>query len=49
VYARDPSPEELQAAQAFVDRQKERLGSDEAARKQLARSLLNSNEFLYVD
>ena len=49
VYARDPSPEEAQAAQAFVERQKERLGDDKAARKQLARSLLNSNEFLYVD
>ena len=49
VYARDPSPEELEAAQAFLDRQKERLGEDKAARKQLARSLLNSNEFMYVD
>ncbi len=49
VYGRDPSPEELQSAQAFVDRQKQRLGDDKAARKQLARSLLNSNEFLYVD
>ncbi len=49
VYARDPSPDELQAAQEFLDRQKQRLGEDQAARKQLARSLLNSNEFLYVD
>ena len=49
VYARDPSPEELEAAQAFLDRQKERLGEDKAACKQLARSLLNSNEFMYVD
>ncbi|MDA0206267.1 MAG: DUF1553 domain-containing protein [Acidobacteria bacterium] len=49
VYARDPSTEELRAAQAFVKRQKERFDDDKAARKQLARSLLNSNEFLYVD
>lgn len=49
VYARDPSSEEAQAAREFLDRQKERLGSDEAARQQLARSLLNSNEFLYID
>lgn len=49
VYARDPAPEELQTAQAFLERQKERLGNDEAARQQLARGLYNSNEFLYVD
>jgi hypothetical protein len=49
VYARDPSAEEAQAAQQFLDRQKERLGNDQAARQQLARSLLNSNEFLYID
>jgi Protein of unknown function (DUF1553) len=49
VYARDPTPEEMRSAQAFVQRQKQRLGNDQAASKQLARSLLNSNEFLYID
>jgi hypothetical protein len=49
VYARDPSSEEAQAAREFLERQKERLGDDQAAHQQLARSLLNSNEFLYID
>ncbi len=49
VYGRNPSPGEQDAAEAFLARQVERLGNDKAAHQQLARSLLNSNEFLYID
>ena len=46
---RDPSAEERKAAQEFLDRQSPRLGSREAALTEVARGLLNLNEFLYVD
>lgn len=48
-FGRDPSPEERDLAEAFVARQTTLTGSAEKARIELARSLLNSNEFLYVD
>ncbi len=46
---RDPSPDERKAAAEFVERQTTRLGSIFAAYTELARGLLNLNEFLYVD
>ena len=49
VLGRDPSPEERSAAADFVERQRGRLGSAPAAYIELARSLMNLNEFLYVD
>ncbi len=49
VLERAPSPGEKRAAEEFLARQKARLGSDEAARVELVRGLLNLNEFLYVD
>ena len=48
-FGRDPAPAELQAAQSFLQSQEERLGDPARARAELGRSLLNSNEFLYVD
>ncbi|MBI1358471.1 MAG: DUF1553 domain-containing protein [Acidobacteria bacterium] len=48
-FGRDPRPEEKAAAQSFLSAQQKRLGDAERARAELARSLLNSNEFLYVD
>jgi len=48
-FARAPSEKERTMARAFLDKQTELKGSPEAARAELARSLLNSNEFLYVD
>jgi hypothetical protein len=49
VLGRDPSPEESSAAAEFVERQSARLGSASAAYAELARGLMNLNEFLYVD
>ncbi len=49
VLGRDPRPEERAAAEAFVSKQRERMGSAEAATAELVRGLLNLNEFLYVD
>jgi hypothetical protein len=49
VLARDPSPDELEFASAFLRKQQERTGSFEAAVIELARGLFNLNEFLYVD
>ncbi len=46
---RDPSPQERAAAAEFLERQTARLGSKSAAYAELARGLLNLNEFLYVD
>ncbi len=48
-FGRSPSDEESRMAQAFLARQRGLLGDEAAARAELARSLLNSNEFLYVD
>jgi hypothetical protein len=49
ILARDPSPEERTAADEFIEKQAARLGSRSAAFAELARGLLNTNEFLYVD
>ena len=49
VLGRDPSPVERSAAAEFVERQSARLGSASAAYAELARGLMNLNEFLYVD
>jgi len=48
-FAREPSAEERGLAEAFLEKQTELRGTREAALGELARSLLNSNEFLYVD
>ena len=49
VLGRDPSGPESQAARDFVAKQAARMPSSSAALAELARSLLNANEFLYVD
>jgi hypothetical protein len=49
VLNRGPSETERAAAQSLVDRQTARLGSRRAAFAELARGLMNLNEFLYVD
>jgi hypothetical protein len=49
VLNREPSQPERAAAEQFVERQTARLGSKTAAYTELARGLLNLNEFLYVD
>ncbi len=49
VLGRAPSAEELSTATKFLERQTERLDSREAAMAELARGLLNVNEFLYVE
>jgi hypothetical protein len=49
VLGRDPDGKERQAAEDFVTRQTARMGSKDAALAELARGLLNLNEFLYVD
>jgi hypothetical protein len=46
---RAPSADELSAANGFVERQEKRLESRSAAMAELARSLMNTNEFLYVE
>ncbi|HUQ91155.1 MAG TPA: PSD1 and planctomycete cytochrome C domain-containing protein [Bryobacteraceae bacterium] len=47
--SRDPSLQEKSKALTFLERQSKQLGSPDAARVELARALLNLNEFLYVD
>jgi hypothetical protein len=49
VLGRTPTSEESSTADKFLERQTERLGSRSAAMAELARGLLNLNEFLYVD
>ncbi len=49
VLGRAPSEAERKAAEAFVAKQTATAGSPESAMSELARSLLNLNEFLYVD
>ncbi|MDX1981743.1 MAG: DUF1549 and DUF1553 domain-containing protein, partial [Bryobacteraceae bacterium] len=49
VLGRLPSPEEEAAATRFLTTQAANLGSQQAALTELARSLFNINEFLYVD
>ena len=48
-FARDPRPDEAKLAEEFLARQAALTGSAERALRELARGLLNSNEFLYVD
>ena len=48
-FSRDPRPDERELAESFLAMQQKLAGSEEKARAELARSLLNSNEFLYVD
>ena len=48
-FARAPSDNERKMASDFLERQLELRGTRKAALEELARSLLNSNEFLYVD
>ena len=49
VLGRAPSDSERKAAEAFLAKQTVLSGSKEAAMAELARSLINLNEFLYVD
>jgi hypothetical protein len=49
VLGRDPGETELAEAEKFVERQTARLGSKTAAYAELARGLMNLNEFLYVE
>ena len=49
VLGRAPSETERKAAEAFLAKQSSLSGSKEAAMAELARSLINLNEFLYVD
>jgi hypothetical protein len=49
VLGRMPRDTERQWAEAFLADQQEIQGSETAARAELARALLNLNEFLYVE
>jgi hypothetical protein len=49
VLGRDPSDKEREEAAKFVERQTARLNSKSAAYAELARGLMNLNEFLYVE
>ena len=49
VLFREPTATERSAATEFLERQTQRLGSRKAAMAELARGLMNLNEFLYVD
>lgn len=49
VYARPPSAEERQTSAAFLTKQSSLAGSHGGALTELARGLLNTNEFLHVD
>ena len=49
VLQREPSVEEASMARDFVAKQTRVMGSDVAARRELVRGLLNTNEFLYVE
>jgi hypothetical protein len=49
VLQRDPSADEKAAAEEFLAKQTGILGSKEAAWTELARALLNLNEFLYME
>ena len=46
---RPPSDAELHDAEEFLARQRQNLGSAEAAAAELTRALFNLNEFLYVN
>jgi hypothetical protein len=49
VLFREPTATDRSAATEFLERQTQRLGSRSAALAELARGLMNLNEFLYVD
>jgi hypothetical protein len=49
VYGRAPGDGEKREAEAFLERQRQRTGSQAGAFAELVRALWNSNEFLYVD
>jgi hypothetical protein len=49
VLGRDPNAQERGEAETFIERQAARLGSKSAAYAELARGLMNLNEFLYVE
>jgi hypothetical protein len=49
ILGRAPSAEEKTAAAEFLAKQETLLQSRQAAMVELVRSLLNTNEFLYVD
>jgi hypothetical protein len=49
ILGRRPSAREKAETEEFLTRQAARLGSRRAALAELARALMNSNEFLYVD
>jgi hypothetical protein len=49
VLQRLPDSNEVSMASEFIARQTKLLGNEEAARKELVRGLLNTNEFLYID
>jgi len=49
VLGREATPDELRLTVAFLDRQRQRTGTLEAAAVELARAMFNLNEFLYVD
>ena len=49
VLARLPSGQERATVSGFLDRQTENRGGRKEALAELARVLMNSNEFLYVD
>ena len=46
---RDPGENEIVMANEFLLKQTKLLGNEPAARRELIRGLLNTNEFLYVD
>jgi mono/diheme cytochrome c family protein len=49
IYGRAPGDGEKREAEAFLERQRQRTGSQAGAFAELVRALWNSNEFLYVD
>lgn len=49
VFQREMTGEEAVMVKEFLARQTELLGSEQKARRELMRGLLNTNEFLYVD
>ena len=49
IMQRDPGENEIAMANEFLLKQTKLLGNEPAARRELIRGLLNTNEFLYVD
>jgi hypothetical protein len=48
-YTRNPKPDEIESATAFLLRQEKIVGSPEGALEDLCHTLLSSNEFLYIN